>query len=217
MYAYTPRGMGYSDIQGYPSCSDLPGGGVQRCFIRNDADTRAARHNGCVEILRGERNCQTTGGRAGARWCCPTEAMQDPSTSAPRRLICQYDREPRAALQSAGERAVWDVQNRLCTMMIDPGPLNGRTNSSWFAPAVRAFQYREGLPETGELTAATLRQLGFSDVTGMEASIRGERLTPYEATRRTFQPGAFGWGPIIGISVASLALATGLYVYLTRR
>lgn len=226
MYAYTRRpalrGMGYSDIQGYPSCRDLPGGGVQRCFVQADADIQAARHNGCVEILRGTTTCQTVaggelGGRAGRRWCCPPQAMVHPSQSAPYRLICQYDREARSAMRNAGEQAVWDVQNRLCALGIDPGPVDGRTTSSWFAPAIRAFQYREGLPETGELTPATLRQLGFSDAANMATAAQGERLTPYEYGERIFSQGAFSWGPIIGVSIASLALAAGLYVYITRK
>jgi hypothetical protein len=120
-------------------------------------------------------------------------------------------------MSNAGEQAVWDAQNRLCALGIDPGPVDGRTTSSWFAPAVSAFQYREGLPENGELTIATLRQLGFSNASSMAEAIGGERLTPYEYGRRTFSQGAFAWGPLIGVSIASIALATGLYVYLTRR
>jgi peptidoglycan hydrolase-like protein with peptidoglycan-binding domain len=56
---------------------------------------------------------------------------------------------------------VWLVKNRLCALRIDPGTVNGDVNER-FREALRAFQAREGLPQTGEADVATLSRLGFS-------------------------------------------------------
>jgi hypothetical protein len=59
------------------------------------------------------------------------------------------------------QRALWDVQARLCEIR-DPGPVDGTARHSSFVGAIRHVQRERGLPITGMLDAVTLRTIGFS-------------------------------------------------------
>jgi len=158
------HGLGWSDIADYPACGNIPGGGVERCFLDHvPSDLAIAQYNGCVRL---GTSCRTTSGNAGYRWCCPPFTMQSVPAGGDtaRTLLCQSSRQARGAMQTDRERALWDVQNRLCELGLDPGPVSGRWGSPSFTPAVRAFQVNSRITATGTPDEVTLRAMGFSSL-----------------------------------------------------
>jgi hypothetical protein len=115
------------------------------------------------------------------------------------------------------ERAMWDVQNRLCERGLDPGPVNGQWGSPSFEPAVRAFQTNARITATGSLDPVTLRAMGFGalDVARM-ATLVGP---PSPFTAGFQQPGASIVMPllIVGSLAAGGILLYGVHKFTTRR
>lgn len=213
------RGMGWSYVNGYPSCQDFPGGGVQGCFI-NETEDALAERNGCIvlENPTGSREtlCRTTVGSEGRRWCCPTTPRVEWGGPGghPYQYVCQTSRVARSSLTSPGLQAVYDAQERLCTLRIDPGRIDGNASKTMTQNAIKAYQYRAGLPQTGRFDDVTLRSLGFSNASQMAVSIAPTTQTDFERDRGNLNPEPTNWLLVGGVVVGSLVLAGGMYLYL---
>jgi len=155
-------GMGFSDIEGFPSCPEHPGGGVQKCFTSNPADVVAAISMDCLSL---REPCVTTSGNAGTKHCCPSGP---PGFVLDKR--CYREVVPRASMASDSERALWDIQKRLCELGVDSGRVDGQPMSASLGPALRAYQARQGLPQTGRADPGTLRAMGFHAQRALEIS-----------------------------------------------
>lgn len=212
MYEYTKRGMGWSDISGYPSCAAITGGGIKRCFTIEDADVRCANSCGCH---RTTESCRTSSGNAGFAWCCPRDcpnpnaAPGQGCVSASRNLICDLNRVNRNTMTTDRERAVWDIKNKLCIERFDPGNLNG-SYDRMTSEALIAVQARNRIPQTGEADAVTLRLLGFS-------ASDAQRLANALAEPETVVPPVqLPWGLIAASSVASVFMLYAVWQFTKR-
>jgi peptidoglycan hydrolase-like protein with peptidoglycan-binding domain len=70
------------------------------------------------------------------------------------------------------------VQNKLCQLGIDPGPVDGTENSTKYRPAIRAFQSRQNIPVTGNPDAVTLQAMDLDNAQSLAAAIGGGSLIP---------------------------------------
>jgi hypothetical protein len=223
MYEYSTKpslsGMGWSDIAGYPACQDFPAGGVQRCFIDNTEENALAERNGCIilENPTGTRvtTCNTTSGTGGRRWCCPRTNIEWGGPGGhPYSYVCLASRVARSSLTSPGRQAAYDAQERLCTLRIDPGRIDGDASKLMTQTAIKAYQYRVGLPQTGGFDDVTLRSLGFSNATQMSANIASTTQTEFERARGEIAPEPTNWLLVGGVMVGSIVLAGGVYLYM---
>jgi len=160
MYESTALGaLGWSDLPGYPSCATIAGGGIKRCFTPAQADLSCAQSCGCISTTQ---TCRTTSGNQGNVYCCPRDC---PSTDRGCRtqsgLICDLSRQDIAAMTTAAQNAVWRIKDKLCSLRVDPGAVDGNADAR-FSEAVSAFQARRGLPQTGEPDLVTLTSMGFT-------------------------------------------------------
>lgn len=219
MYEYVPakysrEGLGWSDIEGFPTCQHYPGGGTQRCFVENAADRAKAERFHCIRMERptDETVCTTTDGTAGRRWCCPSIEMR--GDAVPPRLVCERGRVDRATLLTEEERSLWDVQNALCGLGLDPGPVDGRRVAPVaLRTAIKSFQYNSMLDDTGELDDVTLRRLGFSGTRLLEMR---RQLAPTPG-RFAVAGAEVSWLPIVGFLAAGGFLAYVGYRYVTQK
>jgi len=217
MYEYNSRirkglgALGWSEIQGYPSCND-PSGGIKRCFTIQDVDTRCASSCGCQ---RSTEACRTSSGNAGYAWCCPRDC---PNPNAPagqgctprtRNLICDLNRTNIETLTDPRERAIWIVKNKLCSERIDPGDVNGNMDAR-MSEALTAVQTRNSIPQTGQADAVTLRVLGFpaDQAQQLATAIAQEEVqTP---------PLQLPWALIAASSVASMFMIYAVWQFTKR-
>ena len=82
------------------------------------------------------------------------------------------------AAQAAGYNPVaQQAQSKLATLGFNPGTLDGVAGSGTKA-AVQAFQKQSGLPETGDLDAATLDKLGIGSA--VDKPVADWRPTPMQ-------------------------------------
>jgi hypothetical protein len=221
MYEFSKdMGMGWSYVDGYPSCQDFPGGGVQGCFINDTTENPLAERNGCIllENPTGNREtlCRTTVGREGRRWCCPSTPRVEWGGPGghPFQYVCQTSRVSRSSLNDPGRQAVYDAQERLCTLRIDPGRIDGDASKTMTQNAIRAYQYRAGIPQTGRFDDVTLRSLGFSNATQLAANIAPTTETPFQHGQREGAPESTNWLLVGGVMVGSIVLAGGVYLYM---
>jgi len=70
------------------------------------------------------------------------------------------------------------VQNKLCQLGIDPGPVDGTENDQRYRSAIRAFQLRNSIPVTGEPDAVTLRAMGLENAPSLAAAIGASSISP---------------------------------------
>lgn len=194
--SYEKLGMGWSDMPvttgwlfketTFPSCGDVENG-IKKCFTDTRADLRCAEYSGCRNI-RGEL-CETVSGTPGAAWCCPPDrpppphvALCVPEGTRPgavaQEMTCRFHHVPFSSLFDARSRSVWTVQNKLCQLGIDPGPVDGTENSSHYRPAIRAFQTQRGLPVTGQPDVVTLSAMGLTNSQSLADAISGSSLLP---------------------------------------
>jgi peptidoglycan hydrolase-like protein with peptidoglycan-binding domain len=196
MYELGMKGLGWSEISGYPTCESVTGGGIKRCFTSAASDQNCARSCGCIQT---SENCTTSSGNGGTQWCCPRDCPSTTNGCTPRtqNLICDLSRVDIGSLTDTRSRAIWVLKNRLCSQRIDPGAVNG-TQDQRLVEALRTFQTRQGLPVTGQADAATLYQLGFTAAEAQQYS------TAIAQPLANIQPMQLPWLLIGATSVASL-------------
>lgn len=209
MYEFGVKGLGWSDISGYPTCDGLPGagtgGGIKRCFTSAASDQNCARSCGCQST---QETCQTSSGNGGTRWCCPRNCPTTAGGCTPptQNLICDLTRVDLGSLTDPRARAIWTLKNRLCSQRIDPGAVNG-TQDQRLVEAIRTFQTRQGLPVTGQADAVTFNQLGFS------AAEAQQYATTISQPLVNIQPIQLPWVLIATTSVASLFMMYAVWKY----
>jgi len=125
-------------------------------------------------------------------------------------MRCDMIRTPRSEMVGDEARATWDVQEKLCTLGIDPGPIDGREHTTSYIEAIRSFQARNGLPQTGAPDRTTLYRMGFSQV---EANRISGAVIPSGGGGGVALP----WGAIIGSTLAASFLMVGAWMYVKRR
>jgi hypothetical protein len=208
MYEFGVRGLGWSDLTGYPACEEITGGGIKRCFTSSSGDRSCTQSCGCVDL---HETCTTASGSGGTAWCCPRDCPTTSGGCTPRtrNLICDLSRVDIGSLTDARSRATWTLKNRLCAQRIDPGAVNGTTDQR-LVEALRTFQTRQGLPVTGQADAATLYQLGF---TAAEAQQYSATISQPVAN---IQPIQLPWLLIGATSVASLFMMYAVWRYRKR-
>jgi peptidoglycan hydrolase-like protein with peptidoglycan-binding domain len=122
--------------------------------------------------------------------------------------LCQYDSGVSLTdLEDDYQRGVFRVQQALCSVGFDPGPITGRltaTTRQTYQDTIRRFQREYGLEETGREDRLTLRALGFpaSEVDAVAEALerRGrERLGPDLGTGTLL--------PVVAVLAAGGALA----------
>jgi hypothetical protein len=113
------------------------------------------------------------------------------------------------------QRALWDVQNRLCEIR-DPGPVDGTDRSSSLRQAIEHVQRERGLPVTGQLDAVTLRMIGFG-------SSESQRIAALVARTRVGTnpdaPPALNFNPLLVAGAVGAAgfLGFSLWMYMKKR
>lgn len=128
---------------------------------------------------------------------------------------CDVDRFDRAALRNEAQRAIWDIQDRLCQLRIEPGPVSGNASQPGLASAVESFQRQRGLPTTGQVDAATARAMGFSTADAMRIASAIMR-TPVGTAPGTETMARFST-PVVAASLGAAAfLAFATYSYVKR-
>ena len=208
MYEFGVKGLGWSEISGYPTCETVTGGGIKRCFTSAESDQNCARSCGCHQT---QETCQTASGNGGTRWCCPRDCPSTANGCTPRtqNLICDLNRIDASGLTDPRERAVWVLKNRLCSQRIDPGAVNGSQDQR-LVEALRTFQTRQGLPVTGQADTATLFRLGFS---ASEATQYSSAIAqPADLISQVQLP----WGLIAASTAASMFLMFAVWKYVRR-
>lgn len=208
MYEFGVKGLGWSDLPGYPACEDITGGGIKRCFTSNPGDQSCARSCGCRQT---QESCTTASGSGGTRWCCPRNCPTTSGGCTPptQNLICDLNRVDISSLTDTRSRAIWTLKNRLCSQRIDPGAING-TQDQRLVEALRTFQTRQGLPVTGQADAATLYQLGFSAADAQQYS------TMISQPLASIQQIQLPWLLIGATSVASLFMMYAVWRFRKR-
>ncbi len=205
MYEFGVKGLGWSDLPNYPTCGEITGGGIKRCFTSSQGDQSCIRSCGCIDL---HETCTTASSSGGTAWCCPRNCPTTSTGCTPptQNLICDLNRVDISSLTSARAQAIWTLKNRLCSRRIDPGAING-TQDQRLVEALRTFQTREGLPVTGQADAATLYQLGFSAVEAQQYS------TVIMQSVANIQPFQLPWALIAATSVASLFMMYAVWRY----
>lgn len=209
--------LGWSDISGYPSCTDPPGG-VMRCFTTAEADVNCANSCGC---RRTSDRCQTSSMVSGSysgtayKWCCPRDC---PNPNAPagqgciprtRNLICDLNRVDINTITDTRARAIWIVKNKLCSERIDPGNIDGNLDAR-MSEALIAVQSRNRIPQTGEADAVTLRLLGFP-------ASEAQQLASAIAQEQEIAPALqLPWALIATTSVASIFMLYAVWKFTKR-
>lgn len=208
MYEFGVKGLGWSDISGYPTCEDITGGGIKRCFTSAASDQNCARSCGCRST---QETCQTSSGNGGTRWCCPRDCPTTAGGCTPptQNMICDLNRVDINSLTDTRARAIWVLKNRLCSQRIDPGAVNG-TQDQRLVEALRTFQTREGLPVTGQSDAATLYRLGFSAAEAQQYS------TAIAQSSQLIAPIQLPWALIAASTAASMFAMYAVWKYARR-
>lgn len=195
--SYEKLGLGWSDMpqtEGtwpfqrttFPTCEQVTGRGIKKCFTSTPDDIRCAQYSGCQNL---HETCRTVSGTQGTAWCCPHDRPPPPHVAPcipsgvqpgaiAQTLVCRRQHVPFGTLRDARSRSIWTVQNKLCQLGIDPGPVDGTENNIAYRPAIRAFQARNNLPQTGEPDATTLRAMGLTNAQALANAIAGRELPP---------------------------------------
>lgn len=170
MYERNGGGMGWSEIPWYSSAAVVcGGGGFDACITGHPRDREWSRLHGCEEAsswfgIGGSRRCTTGDGNPGTVHCChegviPEEIQRQDEAAeygvAPGQRVCEARRVLRGQMRNDRQMAVWSIQDRLCQMDFDPGPINGTTQSPMLLSAIHQLQRRNQIPE-GPIDAATL-------------------------------------------------------------
>lgn len=188
-------GMGWSDISGYPTCPQQPGGGAKQCYTTSPDDQARAQAQGCFDL---REPCRTTSGTAGAAMCCPAMPRRHATD-----MRCYREILPRVSMQDPAEQNIWDMQRKLCKMGVDVGPINGQVGSASFRAAIKAYQARVGLSQTGNADEATLRSMGFSAQRSVD--IAGSVANQEQGDRSDQGPGI---GTMLNIPMLALVGST---------
>lgn len=213
--SYEKNGLGWSDIPittgwwpfeetTYPRCSDVTDG-IQKCFTDHPDDQRCATYSGCRELTG--QTCETVSQKPGTKWCCPPDkpppppapcipegATTTPAATAQGGMTCRFHHVPFSSLQGDAEaRSIWTVQNKLCQLGIDPGPVDGTENHARYHQAIREFQARANVRVTGQPDAVTLRAMGLTNAQSIASILNPAGIG---TTMPSFLPflmvGAFG-------------------------
>jgi len=192
---YEKFGLGWSDIPvttgwlfketTFPRCNEVESG-VKKCFTDVPADRQCADYSGCVNL---SESCETISGSPGTSFCCPPDRPPPPHVAPcipegaqpgaiSQQMTCRFHHVQLSSLRDARSRSIWAVQNKLCQLGIDPGPVNGTENSNSYRPAIRAFQARQNIPVTGEPDVVTLRAMGFDNASALANAIAGNAMPP---------------------------------------
>lgn len=174
-------GMGWSEIPWHHltqsfSCT---GGRFDACVTADPRDQEWARIHECEEMpayfFGAPKQCTTapnregTGENPGTVHCCHrgviTEEHQRREEIAEYGVaqghrVCEERRVLRGQMRNDRQRAIWSIQDRLCQMGFDPGPVNGTTQSAMLLGAIHELQRRNQIPE-GPVDAATLVIMGL--------------------------------------------------------
>lgn len=188
--SYERNGLGWSDIPittgwlfketTYPECGEIQPRGIKKCFVMDHPDdVRCAQYSGCINL---DEDCETVSGRSGKAHCCPPDKPPPPPAECippgtrpgvtAQGLLCRFQHVPFNSLgNDVRARATWTIQNKLCQIGIDPGPVDGTENNDRYRQAIREFQARRGLPVTGETDAVTLRAMGLENAQSISSSL----------------------------------------------
>ena len=194
---YERTGMGFSEIPWYSLDAISCGGGrFDACVTATPEDQEWARQHGCEEmhmLLTGNtRECTTDDRNQGVVHCCHRGftaeqlEVQDERARAGiaegvRMCVAQprlYERD----MRNDRQRALLRLQERLCELGFDPGQINGDDHGTHLPEAVRGFQRREGLSETGRVDAETIAAMDFRGAAA--ASIESGLLNTRVSDRR---------------------------------
>lgn len=212
------KGLGWSQIEGYPTCDQVAGGGTKRCFLPTTEDEQCAQYSGCINL---NESCRTTSGGIGRTWCCPPNLPPPPwercipegvdPTQPRRQMICRQQEVSFDTLHDTRRRAIWRVQNKLCQLGVDPGPVDGQGTNSMYRIAIRQYQSINNLPQTGEVSTAMLSSMGFSasDASEIESGLNSGPLP----TGSGLSDGMTRWFWPIAFSLSSVFLGVAWWKY----
>lgn len=209
------RGMGYSPAPGYVrattpgACgagasvycvSNLPEDVAWRSMTRPDGRPQ------CQPVHMGiwGRSCRTTDRNEGQYYCCYDIA---PSLSTAEQIAwaeeegvplttrrCERDRVNRGLMRNESQRAIWDIQERLCSQGLDPGPVSGVVTRT-LVDRVRGVQRERGITVNGQVDAVTAQAIGFgaSEAQRIAAAVArsGIGTSPDEPPPLAFNPWLF--------------------------
>jgi hypothetical protein len=133
----------------------------------------------------------------------------------PGQRVCEVQRFDRAQLRNEAQRATWDIQDKLCQLRMDPGPVSGNPADRSLGAVIESFQRQRGLPTTGQVDAVTARAMGFStaDATRIASAVMRTSIgtEPGTETMARFST------PVVVASLGAAAfLAFATYSYVKR-
>jgi hypothetical protein len=222
-YSSGAVGMGWSELPWYYLSTNLscPGGSIGACVTSDPVDQAWARARvgtgtRCTQVrnaLNTSVGCTTRGNNPGTAHCCRqltsyqetlVAAGVNPYAVGSGATICSTQRVTRDSLGNAQQRAVWDVQEKLCAggQATDPGPVNGVINDR-LREALRQFQRSHSLTVNGQVDAATASALGFStaEALAINVALAGTPLVPEDSGVSALVPIA----AVVGVGAVGLA------------
>jgi len=221
-------GLGASELPWYyffSAAGACPSGSRGMCVTSDPVDQAWARQQvggsaRCTQVrtgFGGSVSCTTESRNAGTAYCCKqltsyqealVEAGQDPYQTGggvTAATICSAQRVQRSSLANAQQRAVWDIQDRLCQggQATDPGPVNGLINDR-LVEAIRQFQRARGVAVSGRADGATVSALGFStaEAVAIDLALRGTTIGSEEGGLAVLLP----VGVVLGVGTVGLGL-----------
>jgi hypothetical protein len=234
---YERTGMGYSEAPWYVrtmwplACAQ---NAMLTCVTDDPADVEwrnlpayVGGPRRCSSVTGGvlSSSCKTAGNRSGRLYCCLRTTLEPSAYEAmeqrieeslqPGQRVCDVNRYSRDLLRNEAQRATWDIQDKLCQLGVDPGPVNGNASERTLAAAVRSYQRQMGLPTTGQVDAATASMMGFSasdSVRIAEAVLR----TQIGTEPGTIAPPSLSTPVLVASFGAAAFLAFAAYTYFKR-
>jgi hypothetical protein len=178
-------GMGWSEIPWHSSSAVIcEGGTFDACVTDHPDDQEWARLHNCEQAsswfgFGGPRRCTTAppNNNPGTVHCCHrgviTEEIQrreelEQYGVAPGGRVCESRRTLRGNMRNDRQIAIWSIQDRLCRMGFDPGPVDGTTRSPMLLSAIHQLQRQNQIPE-GPIDQATLLIMGLPQ--GIESTV----------------------------------------------